>query len=543
MKSMAIQNLSHIHLLGNPEENFYALGKRDAQNFAPVVEHMTKLLAQSNSLGKVFQATLELSNIRVKKPEFLHKELQAYADGLERPLKDVYFALLLPEVVAAFNKWTPNLMGLIPGCSSLFVWDELNKGAIHTRVLDYALATNFEGFERSISYEFTNRYKVYSYSTAGMPFPSLTSMNEKGLTLALHYKHGDYFDLKGNSIFSILYQLISYCSDIHEVRKYLKNYPSISYWGLYMCDRNGDVASIDVCGNQIYQEKFDLKEHPYLYFNNRPLVKDQKHNEIQPFGNLSQCKMRHQHIKKSMQSFKQGNKLDEKVLKIITIPKVKKSDSAQEWNLSPITPTSIQVTSFHNSLNQSLFVKGVAPKLGGQDFVKVTNIFDKDGPSDELIKVSKKATTKLDSNYVVGHQFLAKAQASYDLGNQQKAYHELQMAMQYHQEYSEFYIEKFFFTIWQYLNDSSNKDFTYLYDDFYELENKLPDYLENHRQLFLMRLGKILGHKTTYDSQVIKHEQLRSYYEKEVKMNSLAIKMLRKLTFARIDILDIVYVY
>lgn len=539
-----MQNLPYIHLLGNPEENFYALGKRDAQNFGPIVEHMTKLVAQNEILGKVFQASLELSNIkiqRIQKSNHLDKELEAYAEGLERPIKDVYFALLLPEVVAAFNKWTPNLMGIIPGCSSLFMWDELNQGAVHARILDYALASNFENSERSILYEFTNRYKVYSYSTAGMPFPALTSMNEKGLTLALHYKHGDYFDLKGHSIFAILYQVMSYCSDIHEVKKYLKNYPSIGYWGLYMSDRNGHVASIDICGSQIYQEKFDLKEHPYLYFNNRPLIKDQKHNEIQPFGNLSQCKMRNEHITKSMQVFKQGQNLDQKLLTLLTQPKVKEESSARDWKLGPITPTSIQVTSFHNGLNQSLFVTGEAPKLGVSKMVKVNNLFDKNGPKDSILNIQTK--NALSEQYIKGHQYLSRAQASYDQGKEQRAYHELQMAMKYHQNYPDFFVEKFFFTVWQYLNDSSTKDFVYLYDDFYELQNKLPEYLEDHRQLFLMRLGKILGHKIEFDSSCIQHEQLKRYYDKESKMNSMAIKMLRKLTFPRIDILDVIYTY
>lgn len=536
---MSMQHLSYIHLLGNPEENFYALGKRDAESFGPIFDHMSRLLTQSSNLSKVFQATLELSQIRLQRPSTLTPELQAYAEGLERPINDVNFALLLPEVAAAFNKWTPNLRGIIPGCSSLFTWDELNGGVVHARVLDYALATQFENSERCILYEFTNRYKIYSYSTAAMPFPSLTAMNEKGLTLALHYKHGDYFDLKGNSIFAIMYQVLSYCSDIHEVRKYLKNYPSISYWGLYMSDRNGDVASIDICGNQIYQEKFDLKEQNYLYFNNRPIIKEQKHNEIQPFGNLSQCKMRYLNVEKKLQGFKQTKNLDQKILTTLSCPKVKKENTAKNWNLEVITPSSIQVASFHNGLNQSLFVAGDSPKLGSENFIKVTELFSANGPSDKLIP----SKSKTDSNYIKGYHFLTRAQASYDLASQQKAYHELQMAMSYHREYPEYYIEKFYFTVWQYLNDSTNKEFVYLYDDFVELEDKLPPYLEDHRQLFLMRLGKILGYKIDYDANVIFNTQLKIFFEKEMKMNGIAIKLLRKLIFPRIEILDILYIY
>jgi hypothetical protein len=533
-----VENMNTIHLLGNPEENFYALGKKDVVGFEHIFDQMTMLCARNDTMSKVFKMALELSaNFQPKGSVDLKNQLKAYAEGLEKPINDVYFALLLPEIVAAFNKWSPNLMGIIPGCSSLFLWDKDHGGVVHGRVLDYALAGPFERFERSILYEFTNRFKVYSHSTAGMPFPALTAMNEKGLTLALHYKHGDYFDLSGDSIFNIAYQVISYCSDIHEVRKYLKAHPSMSYWGMYLSDANGHVASIDISGNEIYQEKFDLKEHKYLYFNNRPLLKEKKHSEIQPFGNLDQCKMRFKSIKEEMASFKNSKKLDLDVIKLLTTPNVTKATSASHWKLSPMTPSSIQVTSFHNKLMQSYFVPGGAPKMGHSELVLINNLFGQ-----QSLKTVK-SKSKLKPDYCQGYRCMAMAQSYFDGGKIEKAYHQLQMAMEYHKDYPEYYIEKFFFTVWQYMYDSGQKDFVYLYDDFISLENKLPPYLEDHRQLFLLRLGKILGHDVVNNSIKVQNEQLRNYYNKEYKMKGVAIKMLRKLIFPRLEIIDIIYMY
>ncbi|MEX1099324.1 MAG: hypothetical protein WEB87_02790, partial [Bacteriovoracaceae bacterium] len=240
---------SHLHLFGDPEENFYALGVKDKDSYQEIYEQITRLCARADFLAKALKLSTELAvNLGNRGSINLSKEIKAYAEGLGRPVNDVYFSILLPEIVASFNKWLPSLMSIIPGCSSLFVTDPRGKGVIHGRVLDYALAGPFEKYERSASYHFKDRLKIFTHTTAGMPFPALSSMNDRGLTLALHYKHGNYLDLKGDSIFSIAYQIISFCSDIHEVKKFLKNYPSMSHWGLYLSDRNGEVASIDVRG-------------------------------------------------------------------------------------------------------------------------------------------------------------------------------------------------------------------------------------------------------------------------------------------------------
>lgn len=533
------KEISHIHLLGSPEENFYALGKKDAQGFSQILDHMTKLCLRSDAASKVFKIALELSReFHPKGSIDIKNQLKAYADGLERPLNEVYFAMLLPEIVAAFNKWTPDLMSIIPGCSSLFVWDAENKGVVHGRVLDYAISGPFESFERSIFYDFTNRYKVYSYSTAGMPFPSLTAMNEKGLTLALHYKHGDYFNLKGDSIFTILYQVVSYCQDVHEVKKYLKEHPSMGYWGIYLSDKSGNVASFDVCGSDIYQEKFDLKEHQYLYFNNRPLIKDKKHSQMQPLGNLDQCKMRFNFVKEKMSHFNNDSKkLDLEILKLLSTPNTKKENTAKDWKLAPLTPSSIQISTFHSGLNQSYFITGVAPKIAHNEIVLTKDIHE--NPKQKIDKLK----SNIDSNLAKGYEKLALSQSEFDLGKIESAYHQLQMSMEYHRDYPEYYIEKFYFTVWQYLYDTDEKDLVYLFDDFVELKDKLPPYLEDHRLLFIQRLAIILSHPLKEDAPYIHNEKLRYYYEKESKMNGLAIKMLRKLTTPRLEILDIIYLY
>lgn len=529
---------AHIHLFGDPEENFYALGAKDKDSFQDVYQQITRLCARADFLAKALKLSAEMAgNLKSKGQIDLNKELKAYAEGLERPLSEVQFLFLLPEVVASFNKWLPNLMSIIPGCSSLFMKSNSGKGVIHGRVLDYAIGGPFERNERSALYDFKGRMKVFTHTSAGMPLPSITSINERGLTIALHYKHGNYLDLKGDSIFSIAYQIISYCSDIHEVIKFLKNYPSMSHWGLYLSDRNGEVASIDIRGREIYQEKFDLKEYPYLYFNNRPLLKDPVFKQTQPYGSLQQCKMRRDSIAKRLKSFNSKEASPIEALKLLSTPGSKKGDNSKLWKMDTITPSSIQVVAFDSGDMSSHSILGAAPKILKNDILRQDNLFGEVKFSDVKIK------HKFDENFVTAYEKLASFQSSLDAGDTEKAYHQLQMAKELFQDYPESNIAKFYFTVLEYLYESDKKEISYLLEELEGYEGMLPDYLEDHRKLFVMRVEKLLGHSPSFAAKDIKNSNLAQLFGKEIKLRKEAIKILKKFTFPRIEILDILYAY
>ena len=154
-----------IKLFGNPEENFYSLGKKDRDGYILIQEQITKLCMRSEYTAKLIKKVTEATAIYTKKGSIkLESELKAYAEGLEKPYSDVLFTLLLPEIVAAFNKWMPNLLSVVPGCSSLLVWDKNNKAPVHGRVLDYAISGPYEEYERAVHYNFSNRLKSFSYA-------------------------------------------------------------------------------------------------------------------------------------------------------------------------------------------------------------------------------------------------------------------------------------------------------------------------------------------------------------------------------------------
>lgn len=530
------QGIEHIELLGNAEENFYALGLKDTDGFDMLFQSLKKLCMRTDLFSKAVKLTFDITNkVDFQKKEQNHSLIEAYAEGLKRPTSDVYFALLLPEFIAAFNKWTPNLLGLVPGCSSLFTLDKKTQFTVHARLLDYPLAGTFDNFERTALYHLKNRYKIFSLGTKGLCFPSLSAINEKGLTLALHYKHGDYFDLKGHSIFSTAFEILSFCESIHDVKKYLKEYPSMSYWGLYLSDATGLVGSFDICGREIYQEKFEMKEHNYLYFNNRPILSENKNRELQPYGNKIQCQMRREVFNDKWQKKKSITNKTLEPLKVLTTPLDQKKRKPKDLRLDTLTPSTIQAVSFNFHQDEVYIIGGKAPKAYNQEIYKYQNIFNQ-------LKVTPVKTPADDlSNEWAPLREISLAQSYFDVGDIQKCYHHLQIGILKFKDHPLKNIYQFYFYVIEFMFENEKKSLSYTYAQMRELRGKLPEYLEDHLYLFLMRMEKILGIKEIDKNPPIKHPELREIYQKEYKLKAIAIKMMKKLIYPRMETFDIIY--
>lgn len=531
--------LEHIHLFGNIEDNFYTLGQRDKIAFSDLHDQVSKLCARNNILAKFLKISAEYSTKFFHK-KYAHnlKEIEAYTEGLGRKKEDYIFFLLLPELVASFNKWIPELTSLIPGCSSLFYLDQEEKALIHNRILDYAVSGLFDTNERSILYDFKNHKKIFSYGSAGIPLPCLSSINEDGLSVALHYKHRDFFNLEGESIFLIISEMISECSNIHDAVKFLRKKESMSYWGIYLGDKNAEVASIDICGKDFYQEKFNLNDnHKYLYFNNLPLNKNKETKSDRPFGTINQCQMRHQTTQKKMAKLKESKDIQKDVFKIFSNLEVtKESNHAINWKMSPITPSSVQCISFNNKTFRTFFIPGDAPKFYKGELIEINDIFNT--PTQKHHKAKTKDTKKLR-----GYQRLAKFQRELDRSNIPQAYHEIQMSILDFKNRPEQYICEFYFYILEFIYEVDQRDLSYIYENFKGLEGKLPSYLEDHRILFIQRVATSLGIEHDQISSKIQNKNLRDLYLKESKLNALSIRALKKLIFPRIEILDVLYAY
>ena len=517
-----------VRLIGNPEENFYTLGLRDKIGHEELSSQVKTMASGRLNVSKFLSKGIEISSAMLRNDRFLYSSyLKAYAEGLGVPLRDVYALLLIPEFIASFHKWIPSFMGIIPGCSSLFTKDASNH-ITHSRILDYPLAEYYDKYEQTVLYHLSEQNKVFSFQTQGLPFPSLTSMNEYGLTMALHYKHGNVLNLKGQSIFSLAYKVISMARDLDDVKKILRSEKSVSSWGLYFSNSKDTVLAVDLLGEEQIFKKYDFQNSPYLYFNNL-LLKDGVKEDVSPYGHQYQCQMRFNSIKQKLGRKKTFESL-EALTKLSAAPQ-----SNSKWSFDALTPGSMAAVAFNYQSDTCLRVKGEAPKFSSNEIEKIMHPFGE--YSCEVIKAADNDKTA----YEQGMRALALFQSTFDRGEVGLSYHYIQMAIEHFKGHKWQDISRFYFMVLQYLYEKDSRDLSYLYEDLVSLEGKLPKYLDDHRVLFLMRLEKILGHTILKTTKDIQNKNIQRIYEKERKLRPAIIKMMRPLIFPRIDILDIIY--
>ncbi|MGK0367777.1 MAG: hypothetical protein ACI9QD_000916, partial [Thermoproteota archaeon] len=417
-------------------------------------------------------------------------------------------------------------------------YDKKTKSTHHSRILDFPLTQVFNQHERIIQYQFKNAPKIFSYSCAGLPFPGLTSMNEHGLSVAIHQKFSNFFDAHGESIFSIVFDIINNAKTTNEARKILRNKHSMTLWGLYMADKEGNVFCADICGKTLNTEHFKIEDQSYFYFNNIPIKQDYSTENAGPFYYKDLCSQRFKNFK----NFAKNKKITfENSLQILCQHQPLNANKSTQWTQPPITMASVQAVSFNLNKLETMYIPGAAPKLFKGELVHIKKPFAfKDHDTENI---TKDYEHKLDPQYIKGLQLLAQAQAEYDLKKYEKSYHCIQMSKEYLREYADATIAQFFFIVWQYIFSTSNDDLKAVHRQFIKIKKSLPNHLKEHCFLFINRIEQICSMHSTVKITDLKHERAQYIFEKESKLKGAVIKGMKKLIYPRLELPDIIYMY
>lgn len=239
-----------VQLHGDVEENFYQLGLNDRPIFAQSEKHIRSLVKTPwPGLDSAIFTLAAPILARLIKHKAFHKKVAAYAEGLSRREEEVALLQILPELMSFATKWRPKLPLPPLGCSSFFARLKGENSPTHLRLLDFALWDTYEGHERLMQTSYHGT-KAVSFSTVGLPYPSLTTLTEHGLSFALHQKITSFFDDKGTPIFELLFQLIHQCTTLEEVLSCLKDMRSLTAWGILILDRQGRYLAYDIYGRE-----------------------------------------------------------------------------------------------------------------------------------------------------------------------------------------------------------------------------------------------------------------------------------------------------
>lgn len=533
-----------ITLIGDMDENFYQLGLKDRESGKEVHTDVKRMLSTSiKSVDKVIVETAKqvLKNTMLKNSEQT-RHLKAYSEGMGAPLEDVFYVMLIPELVSAMSKWAPSLFKGTLGCSSYFMRNE-NQSVVHGRILDFPLQGSFDKNERAILYDVNGMPKTLGFGCAGIPYPSITLMTEDGITLALHQKFTNVFNRDGQSIFELIINLIKSANDKKAVLDFLSKNKSLTTWCLYMSFKNGDVLAVDIMGDSVYANEFTLEENQILYFGNKLENPSMNQENFLPLGFHQFNLMREEIAHKKINHFlKRKKRSDEDLIKMMSTPyeQTFKHHNYSHYNIDPLTVSSIKIVTMNPTESKSLFITGDAPKVYRNNLIEINNTFT--DPSIESIKEKKYSPTH--ENFYQGMRSIMEAQIGFDLRDSQKIYHHLQFAIDHLDNRIEQGMAKFYFLVAQYMYETHEKVLSNILHDFKNLEGKLPQTLNDHCLLFIGRLEKILNLHPSVQVDCIKNQKVREILERERNIPRLLFHLsTRMMMLPRMDLMDIIYIH
>ena len=519
-----------IELFGNEEECFYQLGLKDRESAEFSLSHIKGLVSTRWDVvnSGIHNIAVEMLDKITIQPGHYENLIKAYSEGLSKRPNEIKYALMVPELCSFISSIKPDLSRLGLGCSSYFTLNN-NGEPIHQRILDFPLKDSYDKYERVLINDYKNRKKTFNFSSCGLPFSGLTSMNENGLTLAIHQKFTNHFNQHGQSVFYLAHELIHSCETVEDVKEFLKHHQSITNWNFNCLDKRGRVLSADLCGKSVTFLEHDLEDGP-LYICNELLDDDLKQSDFLPCGiqnyNDSRIENAYGRLKKlSMYDLDDAN-----ILKYLSTPHRK-----SKFSIDTITLSSVNSSLFNPNQEMAMTVTGEAPKIFIGQYEKYENIW-----SELCVQSIEKRFPKTSTLSKESLIHLSKAQSAFDLNNTTKLYHELQMAIERNKATPYEGIAKFYFIVVQYIFEDHHNVLLHLQEELFELQEKLPDYFKELSIIIDQRLSILCSTKPKL-RPLFSSEKLNERYINESKNGMVSHKMYKKLTFIHIDIFDVIF--
>jgi len=523
------QELPVIKLFGDEEECFYQLGLKDQEHAKSASFHIKNLLSTAwDPVNIVAHKAIENFFDKVLyKDKNYEKLLKAYSEGSGISFKEISHALLVPEVCSFLGLWLPKLSTLQFGCSSALCINDQGM-PVHARILDFPLKGTYDKHERIVTTDYKDSYKVYSYSTVGLPFSGLTSMNEHGLTLGVHQKFTNKFHQHGEPIFYLAHQLIHNCKDVDEALEFLKQSQSLTCWNFNLVDKSGKAIEADLSGNELTYHIYDLHKDGPVYICNEAISESIDQTKELPYSIYQYNNLRKIQGEKKVKKLQ--NKSNQQILKEFSSP-----HKTTKFSISPVTVSTMASVLFDPNKEESMYIPGEAPKIYVDSTASVTELFS--SPKQKIKKFQAKGYNR---NYQEGMKHLISAQRYFDLNDLHECYHNLQMAQDILEDTNLKALAGFFFIVVQYIHEPHQTALKQIQKDLVKVYTHLPTYLKDVSAILDQRISILTdGHK--HLNHDIESEVLILRFQKEANFNKLAHIPLRHLTFIHLDIMEVIF--
>lgn len=524
------KTIPSVSLFGLEEEAFYQLGLKDRDTAKYSMKMINELIStQWDSVNFVLHKGISnfINQLYLKDRHF-EVLLNAYAQGAQIESKDLLSSLLIPEICSFVGPWTKMISPINFGCSSIFTLNE-KQNPVHVRILDFPLKNTYDTNERIVYTHLKNQLQTMTFSSSGLPFAGLTSMNEAGLSVCLHQKFTKNFNQHGLPIFYIAHRIITTCKNTKEASKLLETFESITCWNINIMDKEGLVLEIDLDGKDRTSNLYNLHEIKFKYICNQVLDHKLETDIITPLGMKNYNDIRIKNSKKiEKKIFEKSN---HEILKQIASPVSKDLTS-----LSAITPSSMVCCLFDPNDEIATYICGEAPKIYTSKICEINNLWSHNNKK-EVVRNSKKVSN-LRAKNLYNHLILA--QHYFDTSDANLCYHHLQMSLELCEK-EEVSVVKFFFIAAQYIYEPHQVALAHLQDELAEIFSELNDYFKDMATILDQRISILLS-----GAPALKHDiqnlELRQRFETEKKANKIIHNSLRKFTFLHLDILDIIFI-
>jgi len=274
-----------------------------------------------------------------------------------------------------------------------------------------------------------------------------------------------------------------------------------------------------------------------------PIQYNNHHHLTMPYGLTNYCDMRSRFFNDKVSELKNKKLKPLEWLQFLATPKIEKTNNAFNWDMNPLTITTLTIVSMNANSGETLQVLGSAPKLYSNQILKLKSVWK--NPETQIIETVSKVQVSeaFDLNFKNGFSNWAKAQAELDKKNIHLGFHHIQLAIDYFAETPEQIIVKFFFLCLRYIHHKNSRDLGVLILEFKALHDLLPPYLQDHSNLFIFRIELLLFKKSDITENDFENEALKKIFLFEQKLRPFSLKLLRKLMIIRMDMLDILYPY
>lgn len=398
-----------VRLIGNPEENFFILGKKHYAQFRELQRALdpaqAQLVNRLKSLGQRWRSKRSDRSGQTPWQEWLG----SYCEGLEIPPHEYLAFLDQLERAQLFG-------GVLPAHTSVFLWHPDAQRPEHLRLLDWQLPLS-AGPVELILFQAPGQQSLLMMCLPGLAFWPMTLMNESGVTLALHSKYHSLDHPEGMPIGQIAVESMLESRSILELKKNLKRYQTKRLWGILACDPAGQVLAMDVMGPQMDGQTYQLSEEKLLVFNNAPLVKDQAQQSVaEPPTYAEFCRERRRWATEKLSGKVEGSALWQ----------LTRALKASKFRAPAVTISTVQSLSLHPTLRRLEMLLGTPPMWAQGEMCAWSDLFVSAMRTPEITTQTFSKEEQLEWQ---ARKEFCEAQRAMDSGDVALAFHRIQMGL------------------------------------------------------------------------------------------------------------------